>query len=89
MAKIADTPPECAAVPEFAPAPLPANECARLDALRALNLLDSPEEERFDRITRLVAWLFRVPVAYLSIHLGQPSSRVPFSNWSIQASTPS
>jgi PAS domain S-box-containing protein len=44
-------------------AALPANEAKRLEALRALNLLDTPPEERFDRITRLAARLLNVPMA--------------------------
>src|ERR1700689_2223175 len=44
-------------------APLPANEAQRLEALRALHLLDTPPEERFDRITRLAARVLNVPMA--------------------------
>jgi PAS domain S-box-containing protein len=44
-------------------APLPANEAQRLEALRALKLLDTPPEERFDRITRLAARILNVPMA--------------------------
>jgi PAS domain S-box-containing protein len=46
-------------------APLPANEVERLAALRALNLLDTPPEERFDRITRLAARILSVPIAFV------------------------
>ena len=45
------------------PAPLPANEAQRLEALHALNLLDTPPEERFDRITRLAARVLNVPIS--------------------------
>jgi PAS domain S-box-containing protein len=45
------------------PAPFPANEAQRLEALRALNLVGSPPEERFDRITRLAARILNVPMA--------------------------
>ncbi len=48
-------------------APLPANETQRLDALRALNLLDTAPEERFDRITRLAARVLGVPMACLAL----------------------
>lgn len=41
----------------------PADEEARLVRLRSLALLDSAPDERFDRITRLAARLFDVPVA--------------------------
>ena len=49
------------------PAPLPANEGRRLDALHALNVLDTPPEERFDRYTRIAAQLFDVPIAIVSL----------------------
>jgi PAS domain S-box-containing protein len=48
-------------------APLPANEPQRLKALRALNLLDTPSEERFDRITRLAARILGVPIADITL----------------------
>ena len=48
-------------------APLPPDEDKRLNALRALNLLDTAAEDRFDRITRLAALLFHVPVAMISL----------------------
>ena len=35
------------------PAPIPADEDERLNALRALLLLDTPPEERFDRLVRV------------------------------------
>jgi PAS domain S-box-containing protein len=46
---------------------LPENEQDRLEALYALNILDTPEEERFDRITRLAAVVFGVPIALVSL----------------------
>jgi hypothetical protein len=45
----------------------PADEPARLRALRSLGILDTPAEERFDRITRLAAAVFDVPVALISL----------------------
>ena len=45
----------------------PADEPRRIAALRALNLLDTPREERFDRITRLAAAFFDTPVALISL----------------------
>ena len=48
-------------------APLPANEQARLAALRRLQLLDTPPEEAFDGLTRLVASLLEVPIAVVSL----------------------
>jgi EAL domain-containing protein (putative c-di-GMP-specific phosphodiesterase class I)/GAF domain-containing protein len=44
-----------------------AHEAARLDALRKLNLLDTPPSEAFDRITRMAAQLFQVPFAAVSL----------------------
>jgi diguanylate cyclase (GGDEF)-like protein len=49
-------------------APLnPVNESARLATLRGLNILDTPSEERFDRLTRLARKMFDVPVALVSL----------------------
>jgi diguanylate cyclase (GGDEF)-like protein len=45
----------------------PANETTRLDTLRALNILDTSPEERFDRLTRLAKRLFAVPIALVSL----------------------
>src|SRR3954463_3424647 len=47
-------------------AELPPNEQERLATLYKLNLLDTPTEERFDRITRTAARLFNVPIALIS-----------------------
>jgi PAS domain S-box-containing protein len=52
-------------------APIPPNEAQRLEALRALGLLDTPDEERFDRITRLARRLFDVPIALVTLVDGQ------------------
>jgi two-component system, sensor histidine kinase and response regulator len=48
-------------------APVPSNEEKRIASLRSLNLLDTPPEERFDRITRVAAELFGVPIALISL----------------------
>ncbi|MBY0378383.1 MAG: MBL fold metallo-hydrolase, partial [Gammaproteobacteria bacterium] len=48
------------------PAPFPENEKERLSTLHKLNILDTKQEERFDRITRLAATLFSVPAAIIS-----------------------
>lgn len=45
----------------------PADESSRLDTLRALNILDTSPEERFDRLTRLAKRLFGVPIALVSL----------------------
>jgi len=46
---------------------LPPHELARLDALRRLELLDTPPSEAFDRITRMAAQLFNLPIAAVSL----------------------
>lgn len=46
---------------------IPADEEIRLQNLRALNLLDTAPEERFDRLTRTARRLFGVPIALLSL----------------------
>ncbi len=43
------------------------NEEARLASLHSLDILDTPPEERFDRITRVAAELFGVPIALISL----------------------
>ena len=45
----------------------PANEKERLGSLRSLEILDTGAEERFDRITRMAARLFDVPIALISL----------------------
>ncbi|MDP2238950.1 MAG: response regulator [Burkholderiales bacterium] len=45
----------------------PANETSRLAALRDLHILDTPPEDRFDRITRIAAELFDLPIAVVSL----------------------
>jgi phosphoserine phosphatase RsbU/P len=48
-------------------APIPAGEAERLADLRALKILDTPPEERFDRIVRLAQRIFGVPIAYIAL----------------------
>ena len=43
------------------------DEAIRLKNLRALNLLDTPTEERFDRLTRLAKSFFDVPMALVTL----------------------
>lgn len=45
----------------------PADESARLAALHGLGILDTPTEERFDRLTRIAAAALDVPVALVSL----------------------
>ena len=48
-------------------APIPVDESERLADVRALDLLDTPPEERFDRIVRLSASTLGVPIAYIAL----------------------
>ncbi len=48
-------------------AAIPANENERQAAVKALGILDTAAEERFDRITRLTRSVFDVPIAYVAI----------------------
>ncbi|MGI4985746.1 MAG: putative bifunctional diguanylate cyclase/phosphodiesterase [Janthinobacterium lividum] len=62
-------------------------EAARLAALRDLRLLDTPQSEAFDRITRMASRLFGTPIAAISLtdsdrqwfksHLGTASRELP------------
>ncbi|MFT4920519.1 MAG: GAF domain-containing protein, partial [Zhongshania aliphaticivorans] len=46
---------------------LPQNEKSRLAALSALNILDTPPEDRFDRLTQMTKQILNVPVAVISL----------------------
>jgi len=48
-------------------APIPPDDEARLAALHALLILDTPPEERFDRIVSFMAAEFDVPVALMTL----------------------
>ena len=45
----------------------PANERQRQETLSSLEILDTPPEERFDRLTRIAQRHFRVPIALISL----------------------
>lgn len=45
----------------------PLREADRLLALRAMNILDTAEEESFDRLTRVAAALFDAPIVVVSL----------------------
>lgn len=47
--------------------PIPENELQRLATLRALNVLDTDAEERFDRITRLTRRIFSLPICVVTL----------------------
>ncbi len=49
------------------PAPRPPDEARRLAALHRLAILDTGPEERFDKLTRIAAALFEVPIALVSM----------------------
>ena len=49
------------------PAPTPPNEEERLAELNGLNLLDTPTEAEFDRVTERLTKLFKVPIALLTL----------------------
>lgn len=49
------------------PAPLPADEAERIEALRALDILDTEAEDRFDRVTRIACQVFSAPIALVSL----------------------
>ena len=46
---------------------LPENELQRIAALRAMDVLFTPSEERFDRITRIASKLLGMPIALISL----------------------
>ena len=48
-------------------ATIPADEERRIASLRELKILDTEPEERFDRVTRLAAALFDVPMALITL----------------------
>lgn len=61
-------------------------EKARLDTLRRLDLLDTPPSEAFDRITRMAAEIFKLPIAAVSLTDSDRQwfkSRVGVDHWSI------
>ena len=48
-------------------APVPQDETSRLEALRALQLLDTPTELEFDDITALASLICETPIALISL----------------------
>ena len=47
--------------------PIDPDDEQRLEALHSLSLLDTAQEERFDRLTRLAAAVLGVPIAVVSL----------------------
>jgi len=45
----------------------PADEELRLKSLKSLRILDTPPEERFERIVRMARRMFDVPTAFISL----------------------
>ena len=54
-------------VPAMVAAHLPDDEPARLDALRRLELLDTPPDERFERLVRVASTALGLPMAVVSL----------------------
>ena len=48
-------------------APLPRSEKERLERLRKYQILDTPSEDAFDRITRIVSTTLGVPISLVSL----------------------
>jgi len=48
-------------------APLPTDDARRLQALREMLILDTPPEERFDRVARFAAEEFDMPIVLVSL----------------------
>ncbi|ASP49670.1 sensor domain-containing diguanylate cyclase [Cognaticolwellia beringensis] len=46
---------------------LPEDEQARNETLKLLNILDTQQDERFDRLTRMAQKMFNVPIAVVSL----------------------
>jgi PAS domain S-box-containing protein len=46
---------------------IPENEAERLKSLHDLKILDTPHEERFDRIVRITRDMFKVPIVLISL----------------------
>ncbi|MGA7245799.1 MAG: GAF domain-containing protein, partial [Terracidiphilus sp.] len=52
---------------DMQPPAFPSDESSRIEALLALNILDTQPEERFDRLTRLAKRVFNVPYSTISM----------------------
>lgn len=56
---------------DYLPAALPTNEAERLAALRRADILDTPPEAAFDRLTRIAAQLIGTPITLVSLIDGE------------------
>ena len=61
------TPDPVISVPEGILPPLPINEPRRLEGLRRYDILDTPEEAAYDRVTRLASRLVGAPISLISL----------------------
>ena len=48
-------------------APIPENELKRIASLYAMDVLDTPPEERFDKLTKSATLIFHVPISTLTL----------------------
>src|SRR5688572_11141293 len=48
-------------------APIPDNEARRLASVKAMQLIATPEEEAFDRITRVAQRVFNMPIVLITV----------------------
>ncbi|MHB8671044.1 MAG: GAF domain-containing protein, partial [Acidimicrobiales bacterium] len=46
---------------------IPPNESRRMDAVRRYEILDTPADGTFDRVTALAARMFGLPIAIVSV----------------------
>lgn len=49
------------------PVPIPANEAERLASLHKMQILSTPGEAAFDKITHVTQFIFKTPVVYITI----------------------
>jgi len=47
--------------------PVPENEAGRVDALRSYRMLDTPDEEWFDDLARLAAYVCGTPIGLIGL----------------------